>query len=60
MEPPENYIITTFSISMDEWQQIFPWFESLSAEIGTPKSKRGRKPKPKQITDNAVEMKASN
>ena len=60
MEPPENYIITTFSISMDEWKQIFPWFESLSAEIGAPKSKRGRKQKPKQITDNAVEMKASN
>ena len=59
MEPPENYIITTFSISADEWQQIFPWFESLSTEIKKPKSKRGRKEKAKQITDNAVEMRAS-
>ena len=60
MEPPENYIITTFSISMDEWKDIFPWFENLSAEIAKPKSKRGRKQKPKQMTDKAVEMKASN
>lgn len=60
MEPPENYIITTFSISMDEFEQIFPWFENLSTEIEKPKSKRGRKQKPKQITDNTVEMKASN
>ena len=59
MEPPENYIITTFSISMDEWKDIFPWFENLSAEIAKPKSKRGRKPKAKQMTDNAVEMKSS-
>ena len=40
--PPENYIITTFSISEDEFYQIFPWFENLSIE--KPKSKRGRKP----------------
>ena len=59
MEPPENYIITTFSISADEWKNIFPWFENLNAEISKPKSKRGRKQKPKQMTDNAVEMKAS-
>ena len=57
MEPPENYIITTFSISMDEFQQIFPWFENLGIE--KPKSKRGRKPKAKHITDNAIEMKSS-
>jgi hypothetical protein len=55
--PPENYIITTFSISEDEFYQIFPWFENLSIE--KPKSKRGRKPKAKQITDIAVEMKSS-
>jgi hypothetical protein len=55
--PPENYIITTFSISEDEFYQIFPWFENLSIE--KPKSKRGRKPKAKQITDMAVEMKSS-
>jgi len=57
MEPPENYIITTFSISMDEFQQIFPWFENLGIE--KPKSKRGRKLKAKHITDSAIEMKAS-
>jgi hypothetical protein len=55
--PPENYIITTFSISEDEFYQIFPWFENLSIE--KPKSKRGRKLKAKQITDMAVEMKSS-
>ena len=55
--PPENYIITTFSISEDEFYQIFPWFENLSIE--KPKSKRGRKPKAKQITDMAIEMKSS-
>ena len=56
--PPENYIITkTFEISEDEFYQIFPWFENLTLE--KPKSKRGRKPKAKQITDMAVEMKSS-
>ena len=54
----ENYTITTFTVSMEEFEQIFPWFENLSIE--KPKSKRGRRPKAKQITDNAVEMKASN
>jgi hypothetical protein len=42
---------------MEEFSQIFPWFENLSIE--KPKSKRGRKPKAKQITDMAVEMKSS-
>jgi hypothetical protein len=55
--PPENYIITTFSISEDEFYQIFPWFENLGIE--KPKSKRGRKPKAHHTTDKAVEMKAS-
>ena len=54
---PENYIVTTFTISMEEFEQIFPWFENLGIE--KPKSKRGRKPKAKQMADNAVEMKAS-
>ena len=53
----ENYTITTFTVSMEEFEQIFPWFENLSIE--KPKSKRGRKPKAKQMTDNTVEMKAS-
>ena len=55
--PPENYFVTTINISMEEFSQIFPWFENLSIE--KPKSKRGRKPKAKQTTDNAVEMKSS-
>ena len=54
---PENYYVTTINISMEEFSQIFPWFENLSIE--KPKSKRGRKQKPKQITDTAVEMKVS-
>ena len=54
---PENFTITTFTISLEEFEQIFPWFENLGIE--KPKSKRGRKPKAKQMTDNAVEMKSS-
>ena len=54
---PENFTITTFTISMEEFEQIFPWFENLGIE--KPKSKRGRKPKAKQITDMTVEMKSS-
>lgn len=55
MEPPKEYIITTFSLSEEEWMQVAnSWFE-----IKVPKSKRGRKPKAKQITDTSVEMKAS-
>ena len=53
----ENFTVTTFTISMEEFEQIFPWFENLGIE--KPKSKRGRKPKAKQMTDNAVEMKSS-
>ena len=53
----ENFTVTTINISMEEFSQIFPWFENLSIE--KPKSKRGRKPKAKQITDMAVEMKSS-
>ena len=50
--------IKTFTISMDEFEQIFPWFENLTdgMPVEKPKSKRGRKPKAKQITDMAVEM----
>ena len=54
---PENYYVTTINISMEEFSQIFPWFENLSIE--KPKSKRGRKLKAKQMTDIAVEMKSS-
>jgi hypothetical protein len=54
---PENYYVTTINISMEEFSQIFPWFENLGIE--KPKSKRGRKPKAKQITDMTVEMKPS-
>jgi hypothetical protein len=50
----DDFIIKTFTISRDEFEQIFPWFENLSIE--KPKSKRGRKPKAKQMTDMAVEM----
>jgi len=51
--PPENYFnyITTFTISLDEFKDIFPWFEEK------PKSKRGRKPKAHRITDQSIEMK---
>lgn len=53
--PPENYIITTINLSMDEFKDIFPWFENLGAE--KPKVKRGRKPKAHRVTDNQIEMK---
>jgi len=56
--PPENYFVTTINISMEEFSQIFPWFESLGLENEKPKSKRGRKPKAHHTTDKAVEMKA--
>ena len=55
--PPENYFVTTINISMEEFSQIFPWFENLGVE--KPKSKRGRKPKAHHVTDKAVEMKHS-
>jgi hypothetical protein len=59
--PPEDYYITTFTISMDEFSQIFPWFENLTdgMPVEKPKAKRGRKPKAHHTTDKAVEMKAS-
>ena len=59
--PPEDYYITTFTISMDEFSQIFPWFENLTdgMPVEKPKLKRGRKPKPQHITDKAVEMKST-
>ena len=55
--PPENYFVTTINISMEEFSQIFPWFENLGIE--KPKSKRGRKPKAHHVTDKAIEMKQS-
>lgn len=58
---PENFYITTFTISLDEFRDIFPWFEDLGIEeekvIEKPKSKAGRKPKAHRVTDNSVEMK---
>ena len=59
--PPENFIITTLTISMDEFQQIFPWFENLTdgMPVEKPKLKRGRKPKAHHTTDRTVEMKAA-
>lgn len=60
--PPEDFYITTFSITLDEFKNIFPWFEDLGLEleeIEKPKSKRGRKPKAHRVTDNSVEMKVN-
>ena len=54
---PENFTVTTFTISMEEFEQIFPWFENLGIE--KPKSKRGRKPKAHHVTDKVVEMKSN-
>ncbi len=56
---PENYYVTTINISMEEFQSIFPWFESLTEgmPVEKPKSKRGRKPKAHRITDQSIEMK---
>jgi hypothetical protein len=43
---------------MEEFQNIFPWFENLTDEmpVEKPKSKRGRKPKAHHVTDKAVKM----
>ena len=54
---PEKFIVTTFTISMEEFDQIFPWFENLGVE--KPKSKRGRKPKAHHVTDKVVGMKSN-
>ena len=53
-----NEYITTFTISLDEFKNIFPWFEDLTDEmpVEKPKSKRGRKPKAHHVTDKAVKM----
>ena len=56
---PNDYYVQTFCVSLDELMQIFPWFDALGTEPVKSKSKRGRKPKAKQITDMAVEMKAT-
>ena len=46
---------------MDEFSQIFPWFENLTdgMPVEKPKLKRGRKPKAHHTTDRTVEMKAA-
>ena len=31
--PPEDFYITTFSITLDEFKNIFPWFEDLGLEL---------------------------
>jgi hypothetical protein len=58
--PPENYFnyITTFTISLDEFKDIFPWFEDLTDEmpVEKPKSKRGRKPKAHRAPQNEIKM----
>lgn len=60
--PPENYFnyITTFTFSMDELKDVFPWFENLTDDmpVEKPKSKRGRKPKAHRATEQTIEMKA--
>jgi hypothetical protein len=54
-----NEYITTFTISLDEFKNIFPWFEDLTDEmpVEKPKSKRGRKPKAHRAPQNEIEMK---
>ena len=52
---PDRPIVTFYTISMDEWKNIFPWFENLS-ETPPPK-KRGRKPKAHQVKDISFESK---
>jgi len=36
---PENYYVTTINISMEEFQSIFPWFESLTEGMPVEKPK---------------------
>lgn len=59
--PPEDFYITKFTITLDEFKSIFPWFENLGTELEKqkPKSKRGRKPKAHRAEIKEVEMKAS-
>jgi|688.fasta_scaffold652598_3 hypothetical protein len=49
---PNKPIVTVYTISMDEFSNIFPWFESLSEP--KPPKKRGRKPKANQMKDEAI------
>ena len=49
----DDFIVSTFTVSMDEFEQIFPWFENLTDGMPV------EKPKSKQMTDMAVEMKSS-
>jgi len=51
---PNKPIVTVYTISMDEFKNIFPWFESLSET--PPSKKRGRKPKAYQIKDKAIQQ----
>jgi len=51
---PDKPIVTVYTISMDEFKNIFPWFESLSEPQTT--KKRGRKPKAHQMKDEAVQQ----
>lgn len=57
--PPENYFITTINLSMEEFQNIFPWFENLTdgMPVEKPKAKRGRKPKAHRAPQCEIEMK---
>jgi hypothetical protein len=56
---PNKPIVTVYTISMDEFSNIFPWFESLSEP--KPPKKRGRKPKQLIDTDtiHPIETKTS-
>lgn len=55
---PEKYTITTINISMEEFKNIFPWFENLTdgMPVEKPKTRRGRKPKAHRVSDNAIKM----
>lgn len=52
---PDKPIVTFYTISMDEFKNIFPWFEGLTDT--PPPKKRGRKPKAHQVKDISFESK---
>jgi len=58
MKFEDNEIYTIYTISFEELQNIFPWFENLSSEspFEKPKTKRGRKPKAHRASGDCIKM----
>jgi hypothetical protein len=57
MKFEDNEIYTMYTISFEELQNIFPWFENLgNSENVTKKKKPGRKPKAHRASGDCIKM----